>query len=84
MSRSSLSQFPAPICRVAAEHFPHANRFSLRVKKMVLISDIESQFRRKPGFALARDNLRRFRPLFAAAQSTVSSKPANPLTNLDF
>jgi hypothetical protein len=54
MSRSSLSQFPGAISRAAAEHFPHANRFSLRVKKVVLISDIESQFRRQPEFALAR------------------------------
>jgi hypothetical protein len=52
----TLIAFPIPalICRVAAEHFLHANRCSLRVKKVVLISDIESQFRRKPEFALAR------------------------------
>jgi hypothetical protein len=54
------------------------------VKKVVLISDIESQFGRKPEFALARSNLRRFRPLFEAAQSMVLSKPANPLTDIDF
>jgi hypothetical protein len=37
MSRSSLSQFPVAIRRAVAEHFPHANRYSFRVKKMVLI-----------------------------------------------
>jgi hypothetical protein len=37
MSRSSLSQFPARFPRAVAEHFPHANRSSFRVKKMVLI-----------------------------------------------
>jgi hypothetical protein len=36
MSRSLLSQFPA-LSRAVAEHFPHANRPSFRVKKMVLI-----------------------------------------------
>jgi hypothetical protein len=37
MSRSSLSQFPAANARAAAEHFPHAESGSLRVKKVVLI-----------------------------------------------
>jgi hypothetical protein len=84
MSRSSLSQFSAAICRAAAEHFPHANRCSLRVKKVVLDSDVESQFRRKPEFAFALMQLRLFRPLFAAAQSTASSKLANPLKIFGF
>jgi hypothetical protein len=37
MSRSSLSRFPGAILRAVAEHFPDANRRSLRVEKMVLI-----------------------------------------------
>jgi hypothetical protein len=42
MSRSSLSRFPdfpipVAIPRAVAEHFPHANRSSFRVEKMVLI-----------------------------------------------
>jgi hypothetical protein len=37
MSRSLLSQFPVALPRAVAEHFPHANRSSFRVKKMVLI-----------------------------------------------
>jgi hypothetical protein len=56
MSRSSLSQFPGAIFRALTEHFPHANRPWFRVKKMVLILDIESEFRRKPEFALARSD----------------------------
>jgi hypothetical protein len=46
MSRSSLSYFPAAISRAVAEHFPHANRRSLRVKEMGLLSDVASEFRR--------------------------------------
>jgi hypothetical protein len=37
MSRSSLSQFPQACARTVAERFPHANRKSVRVKKMVSI-----------------------------------------------
>src|ERR1700688_1442049 len=47
-------------------------------------SDIESEFRRKPEFALADGAARGFRRLFADAQSTVASKLANPLTNRRF
>jgi hypothetical protein len=36
MSRSSLSRIPGEIPRAVAAHFPHANRPSFRVKKMVL------------------------------------------------
>src|SRR5258708_5790082 len=46
-------------------------------------SDSENEFRRKPEFALVR-SLRRFRRLFADAQSTAASKLANPLTNRRF
>src|ERR1700692_3400475 len=84
MSRSSLSRFPDAKTRAVAEHFPHANRGSLRVKKMVLILIVRAQFRRKPEFALVRSNLRRFRRLFAAAQSTAASKHANPLIKRGF
>jgi hypothetical protein len=37
MSRSSLSQFQQAFARTVAERFPHANRRSVRVKKMVSI-----------------------------------------------
>jgi hypothetical protein len=37
-----------------------------------------------PNSLWPRSNLRRFRPLFAAAQSTAASKLANPLKNLGF
>src|SRR5260370_30426609 len=47
-------------------------------------SDSESEFRRKPELALAEGAARGFRRLFAAAQSTVSSKLPNPLTNQVF
>src|ERR1700681_2926988 len=82
----TLIAFPIPgaFSRAVAEHFPHANRPSFRVEKMVLISDIESEFRRKPEFALADGAARGFRRLFADAQSTVASKLANPLTNRRF
>jgi hypothetical protein len=58
MSRSSLSQFPVAIRRAVAEHFPYANRSSFRVKEMVLNSDVESEFWRKPEFALAETTAR--------------------------
>jgi hypothetical protein len=44
---------------------------------MVLILMFENEFRRKPEFALV--SLRRFRPLFATAQSTAALELANPL-----
>jgi hypothetical protein len=57
MSRSSLSQFPQGfsskgfsskvLARMLAERFPHANREAVRVKKMVLETDIKGKFRRK-------------------------------------
>jgi hypothetical protein len=95
MSRSSLSQFPQGIsskafpvqgwARMLAERFPHANREVVRVKKMVLDTDIKGKFRRKtrirPGSVVS---VRRFRRLFAAAQSSASSKLSNPLINQRF
>jgi hypothetical protein len=80
----TLIAFSIPVALAAAEHFPHANRFSLRVKEMVLILDIDSEFRRKPEFALADGAARGFRRLFADVQSMAASKLANPLTNRGF
>jgi hypothetical protein len=79
MSRSSLSQFPSRL-RAVTEHFPHANRRSFRVKKMILILVFLSESRRKPEFSPLGGG--RFRPLFAGAQSTPLRKLANPLTSL--
>src|SRR4051812_1555169 len=84
MSHSSLSQFSAAIRRAAAEHFPHANRCWLRVKKVVLDPDTESQLGANPNSPSPRCSLRRFRRLFGAAQSTVSSKLSNPLKKFGF
>jgi hypothetical protein len=47
-------------------------------------SDSESEFRRKPEFALAEVAARGFRRLFAGTQSTVASKLSNPLKNQTF
>jgi hypothetical protein len=82
----TLIAFPIPRreTRAVAEHFPHANRRSLRVKKMILILIVRAQFRCKPEFALVRSNLRRFRRLFAAAQSTAAPKLANLLNKQGF
>src|SRR5215510_7482741 len=64
----TLIAFPIParpLARMVAERFPHANRQFVRVRKMVLILDVEGQFRRKPESALARTrSSRRFRRLF--------------------
>src|SRR6267378_2110156 len=81
----TLIAFPIPgaFPRAVAEHFPHANRPSSR-RENGPESDIESEFRRKPEFALADGAARGFRRLFAGAQSTAASKLANPLTNRGF
>src|SRR5258705_8359166 len=81
----TLIAFPIPgaFPRAVAEHFPHANRPSSR-RENGPDSDIESEFRRKPEFALADGAARGFRRLFADAQSTAASKLANPLTNRRF
>jgi hypothetical protein len=76
-------RFPVALPSAVAEHFPHANRTSFRVKKMVLILIL----RTNPGANLNRSgsiSLRRFRRLFAAAQSTAASKLANPLIDRGF
>jgi hypothetical protein len=84
MSHSSLSQFSAAIRRAAAEHFPHANCCSLRVKKVVLVLILKANSGANLNSLLPQCNLRRFRPLFAAAQSTASSKLGNPLKKFGF
>src|SRR5256885_5953035 len=99
MSRSSLSQFPQGFPSKASTQGYSAkarpawwqNVFltriesSVRVKKMVFDIDIEGKFRRKtrirPGSAVQQ---RRFRRLFAAVQSSASSKLSNPLINQRF
>jgi hypothetical protein len=52
----TLIAFPIPagVARTVAERFPLANRLSVRAWKMVLITDVESQFRRYPESALVR------------------------------
>jgi hypothetical protein len=85
MSRSSLSQFPAAfVPRAVAEHFPHAESSSLRVKKSAPDSDFKANPGANPNSLWPRSNLRRFRPLFAAVQSTAASKLANPLKSFGF
>jgi hypothetical protein len=51
----TLIAFPIPRCDSSrgGRAFLHANRCSLRVKKAVPDSDVESQSRRKPEFAFA-------------------------------
>jgi hypothetical protein len=83
MSRSSLSQFPAAIPARWQSIFLTRKAIASR-RESAPDSAVESQFRRKPEFALASNHLRRFRPLFAAAQSTAASKLANPLKNIGF
>src|SRR5437879_5149367 len=82
----TLMAFPIPgaIPRAVAEHFPHANRASLRVEKMILILMLRANSGGRPEFALADGAARGFRRLFAEAQSTAASKLANPLTNQRF
>jgi hypothetical protein len=65
--------------RAVTDHFSREPRFASR-QENGLDTDIESEFRRKPELAPAR-SLRRFRRLFAEAQSTAASKLANPLTS---
>jgi hypothetical protein len=83
MSRSLLSQFPAAD-RAVAEYLPYANRPSLRVNKIAVFLMLRANSGRKPELAPAEAAARGFRPLFAAAQSTVSSKLANPLKDRRF
>jgi hypothetical protein len=81
----TLIAFPIPVAitRAVAEHFPHANRPSFRVEKMVLILMLRTNSGINPD-SLWLDPPRRFRRLFAAAQSTALSKLANPLKFQDF
>jgi hypothetical protein len=61
------------------------SRVPFASRKMVFDTDIEGKFRRKtrirPGSVVS---LRRFRRLFAAVQSSASSKLSNPLINHRF
>jgi hypothetical protein len=75
--------FPVAISRAVAEHFPHANRPSFRVEKMVLILTVRANYGANPN-SLWLDPLRRFRRLFAAAQSMASSKLSNLLKHMYF
>jgi hypothetical protein len=83
MSRSLLSQFPAAD-RAVAEYLHYANRPSLRVKKIALFLMLRANSGCKPELALTEAAARGFRPLFAVAQSTGSSKLSNILINLRF
>jgi hypothetical protein len=47
-------------------------------------SDLKANPGANPNSLWPRSNLRRFRPLFAAAQSTAASKLANPLKSFGF
>jgi hypothetical protein len=81
MSRSLLSH-SRRLSRAVARAFSSRESLFVSRQENGLDSDVESQSRRKPEFALARRYfLRRFRRLFAAAQSTVLLKLANPLAD---
>jgi hypothetical protein len=82
----TLIAFPIPrrdASRARRALFARESLFASRHEKDP-DSDVESQFRHKPEFALGFVELRVFRPLFVAAQSTASSKLANPLKNFGF
>src|SRR5258708_33136974 len=83
MSRSSFSQFPARFPRGGRAFSSRESRFASR-RENDPDSDVESEFRGKPEFALADGAARGFRRLFAEAQSTAASKLANPLINQRF
>jgi hypothetical protein len=78
---------PSPVLdkglvRMVAERFPHANREFRSRQENGLDTDVKGKFRRKtriyPGSVVS---LRRFRRLFAAVQSSASTKLCNPLIN---
>jgi hypothetical protein len=79
-----LSQFPAAIVCAVAEHFPHAESRSLRVEKVLLILLLKANSGANLNSLWPPIHLRRFRPLFATAQSTAASKLANPLKSFGF
>src|ERR1700688_4019635 len=82
----TLIAFPIPgaIPRAVAEHFPHANRPSLRVEKMILILMLRANSGVNLNSLWLTVLRGGFRRLFASAQSTAASKLANPLTNQRF
>src|SRR6202022_5098326 len=82
----TLIAFPIPVAfpRAVAEHFPHANRPSLRVKKMVLILILRANSGANLNSLWLTVPRGGFRRLFAGAQSTPPSKLPNPLMNKRF
>jgi hypothetical protein len=74
---------PVAIQRALGRTFSSRESLFVSRQENGLVADIESQSRRKPEFALA-SSLRRFRRLFAAAQSTTPSKLASPLIDRGF
>src|SRR4029078_2376902 len=73
------------LARLVAERFPHANREFRSRQENGPHSDLKGKFRCKtrirPGSVVS---LRRFRRLFAAVQSSASTKLRNPLINQCF
>src|ERR1700716_3924670 len=83
MSRSSLSQFPSRSPRSGRAFSSRESLFASRQGNGP-DSDIESDFRGKPEFALAEAARAGFRRLFANAQSRAASKLFNPLISQSF
>jgi hypothetical protein len=79
---STEAGFGKGSARMVAERFPHANREFRSRQENGLDTDVKGKFRRKtrirPGLVVS---LRRFRRLFAAVQSSASTKLCNPLIN---
>jgi hypothetical protein len=82
----TLIAFPIPSCvcsRAVAEQFPRGKLIASR-RESAPDSDLKANPGANPNSLWPRSNLRRFRPLFAAAQSTAPSKLANPLKSFGF
>jgi hypothetical protein len=75
---------PASFAHAVAERFPYANRPTVRVKKMVLILMLRANSGANLNLLWLDFTLRRFRRLFATAQSSAAPKLDNPLTNQRF
>jgi hypothetical protein len=84
MSRSSLSQFPAAIRPRGGRAFSSRGKLIASRRESAPDLLLKANSGANPNSLWPRSNLRRFRPLFAAAQSTAASKLANPLKNLGF
>ncbi|WP_461335506.1 hypothetical protein [Bradyrhizobium embrapense] len=77
----ALIAFPIPAgpdAHAVAERSLHAKRSPPR-EENGLDSDLEGKFRPEPGIRVSLDTLRRFRRLFARAQSIAASKLRNSL-----